>query len=421
MKLLLLNSVDTQGGAARAAYRLHKALLDLGISSQMLVQRRLGQDPTVHGPCSKLDRALSLIRPYLDRLPLRLYNKKSGKPLFCPAWLPDFNLRAIKRIDPDIVHLHWICDGFLRIETIRRLKTPVVWTLHDMWPFTGGCHYDSGCGRYESSCGPCPKLGTETQKDLSHWIWKRKEKAFKTLNLTVVAPSRWLGACALRSSLFRKKRIEVIPNGLDLNTFRPVDKLEARKILGLPTEKRLILFGAEAATQDRRKGVHILFPALEHLATTSARKDMELMVFGAFGPPETNPEPGMKSHYLGRFHDDISLCLLYSAADVFVAPSMQENLSNTVMEAMACGTPCVAFEIGGMPDLIDQTKNGYLAKPFSKTDLSAGIKWILNYPEPYRLCDSARKKAERCFNVHATAKKYIALYSELLGNVNPKG
>jgi glycosyltransferase involved in cell wall biosynthesis len=237
---------------------------------------------------------------------------------------------------------------------------------------------------------------------------------WRKLDITVVATSRWLADCARASSLFVNSRIETLPNCLDTTRYKPLDKLESRRAFNLPQHKRLILISADNATSDRRKGYHHLVDALRKLASERFGENAELIVVGA-SEPEADPGLGMKVNYLGRLHDDISQAILYSAADLLVAPSEQENLSNTVLESLACGTPVVAFNIGGMPDLISHQQNGYLAGPFDTDCLAHGITWVLGDPERHeRLSRNARSQAESRHNPASVAGRYTGLYEQLV-------
>jgi glycosyltransferase involved in cell wall biosynthesis len=252
---------------------------------------------------------------------------------------------------------------------------------------------------YTNSCGACPQLHSNKEKDLSRWIWQCKAKAWQNLNLTIVSPSHCLAKCAASSSLLKDSRIEVIPNGLDTKQYKPIQKSIARSIIGLPEDKQLVLFGAMSATSDPRKGFNLLQSALQNLSQSGWGERVELVVFGA-SQPKNPTELDFKSHYLGRLNDDISLSLVYAAADVFIAPSVQDNLPNTVMESLACGTPCVAFDIGGMCDMIEHQKNGYLAKPLDVDDLARGIAWVLEDEERLRkLGVDGREKVEQNFTL----------------------
>ncbi len=411
MKVLVINTSDTEGGAARAAHRLHHGLSSIGVSSQMLVQDK-SSDNTAIGPQTKVGRKLVKLRPILDNLPLQLYPKRD-RVTFSPQWLPDSILPKVVKIRPDIVNLHWSCGGYLQIETISKFHRPLVWTLHDMWAFTGGCHYSQDCDRYTASCGACPRLGSHQDLDLSRWTWHRKARAWRELNLTIVTPSSWLAQCVRASSLFRDVRVEVIANGLDTERYKPIDRRTARELLNLPQDKQLILFGALSATGDRRKGFHLLQPALQSLSHFGEHL-IEVVVFGSSQPSEPT-DLGFRSHYLGRLSDDLSLAVVYAAADVFVSPSTQENLSNTVVEALACGIPCVTFNIGGMSDIIEHQQNGYLAQPDEIEDFARGIAWVLEDKERHqKLCDRARQKAEQTFSLERQARLYSSLFAEIV-------
>jgi glycosyltransferase involved in cell wall biosynthesis len=415
MKSLLLNTFDSGGGAAIAAFRLNRGLRNIGVDSRMLVQFKQTDDPNIIGPASKLEKGLSLIRPELDSLPTKLYPKRN-QFIFSPAFLPERVSAKVASLNPDIIHLHWLACGFLRIETISHFNRPVIWTLHDSWGFTGGCHIPFECTRYREMCGACSTLGSTKGNDLSRKNWQRKNKAWKDLNLTVVTPSHWLADCARSSSLFNNVRIVVIPNGLDIQIFKPIEKSAARSILSLPMDKKLILFGAMDSTSDKNKGFHLLQPTLKKMAKDGWKGKAELIIFGSSGPAVV-PDFGLKVNYVGQFHDDVSLALLYSSVDVFVAPSIQENLPNTVMEALACGTPCVAFNIGGMPDMIEHQRNGYLAKPFEIEDMAQGIRWVLDDETRWKfLSIEARKKIEKEFELKHIAREYADLYNDILNN-----
>lgn len=419
MNLLILNTFDNQGGAAIATYRMHRGLRSLGVNSNMLVQEKRTDDLNVIGPQGKLQKAIAMLRPHIERVSLTLY-KSRQKVIFSSAWLPEKVPSEITRIKPDIVHLFWINGGFLRIESIKRFNAPIVWTLHDMWPFTGGCHYDDGCGKFEKSCGDCPILNSNQEGDLSRRIWSRKQEAWKDVPITVVATSRWLANMARSSTLFQDRRIEVIPNGIDENKYKPANKQAARAAYNLPQDKRLILFSAFSATSDKRKGNHFLEQALEVMSRAGWGDRVELVVVGASHPPANSMNLGMKVHYMGQLHDEVSQVLLYSAADVLVAPSMQENLSNTVMESLACGTPVVAFEIGGMPDMIDHRRSGYLAVPFDAVDLAEGIMWVIeNEERRIILGKNARQTVLERFTLPAVASRYLSLYRSLFNESSP--
>ena len=414
MNPLILSTFDISGGAAKAAFRLHNGLKDININSRMLVQYKTSSDPSVIVNRNKIKKILNQMRPTLDNLPLKFY-PKHDYGTFSPQWFPDFIDYKIKHLSPDIVpdviNIHWTC-GYLKIESIAKFKQPLIWTLHDMWSFTGGCHYSLGCNRYTQSCGECFQLDSNQERDLSHWVWKRKFQAWQNLNLTIVTPSHWLAQTARKSSLFKNYPIKVIPNGIDIQKYKPIDKKIARKWLNLPINKQLILSGT-AKSSPKRKGINLLEEALHILNKIGYKNKLELIVFGSLQPSELN-NTGFKRHYMGNLHDDISLALIYAAADIFVTASIQDNLPNTVMEALASGTPCVAFNIGGMPDMIEHQANGYLAQPFEVDSLARGIDWILSHNYPQKICDRAREKVEQEFNIEFQARRYSQLFDEVI-------
>ncbi|WP_375503176.1 glycosyltransferase family 4 protein [uncultured Nostoc sp.] len=417
MKILHLSTHDIAGGAARAAYRLHTGLQDIGLESQMLVQEKSSNDKTVIAPKTKLFQGIAKAKLTFESLPLKLYRQKKNTPFFV-QWLPDRIIPKVAQINPDIINLHWISAAFMQIETFSKLKRPLVWTLHDMWGFTGGCHVTGECDRYKVSCGACSQLNSGNEWDLSRWAWQRKVKAWKNLNLTLVSPSSWLGQCARSSSLFQDLRIEVIPHGLDIQKYRPINKYFAREILKLPQDKKLILFGAIEATSDRNKGFHLLQPALQELSKSGWKDNVEVVVFGA-SQPENPPDLGCKARYLGHLHDDISLATLYSAADVMLVPSLQESFGQAASESFSCGTPVVAFNSTGLKDIVDHQQNGYLAKPYEVEDFAKGITWVLeNEQRLQKLSFYAREKAQQEFTLELQARRYSALFQEILMNAN---
>ncbi|MGF1491694.1 MAG: glycosyltransferase family 4 protein [Microcoleaceae cyanobacterium] len=410
MKILHLSTSDIAGGAARAAYRLHQGLQSIDVASQMLVRAKSSVDRTVIRERSLLTK----LGPPASDLPLKFYRNRP-RTWFATQWFPDMLAQRVKQIDPDVIHLHWICTGFLRIETLAQFNRPIVWTLHDMWPFTGGCHYSADCERYQNACGACPQLKSYRDQDLSRWLWRRKHYAWQGLNLTVISPSHWLADVAKSSSVFKDFRVEVIPHGLDLNRYMPVAQETARHLLHLPQDKLLILFGVSPGTTgDSRKGFHLLQAALQKLSSSEWQERLELVVFGD-SEPKTPIDLGFKTHYLGQFHDDLSLSLVYSAANLMVVPSVQEAFGQTASESLACGTPVVAFAATGLKDIIEHQYNGYLATPFEINDLVQGIIWVLDQShQHHELRKRSREQAEKRFSLKVQADRHQALYKEMI-------
>lgn len=415
MNVLIVNTSDIGGGAARAAYRLHQSLLAENINSKMLVQNKDSDDfRVITISNTKIKEGISKLRPTLDSIPLQFYKERT-KTLFSPSWLGFSNVvDKINEINPDIVHLHWICGGMIRIEDISKIKAPIVWSLHDMWAFAGGCHYDEECKKYEEDCGNCKVLGSSEKNDLSKKVFKRKQKTFNSKkDITIVGLSKWLNDCSKNSALLKDKNHINLPNPIDTSSFKAFDKTKARELWNLPQDKKLVLFGAMGATSDPRKGFKELNEALKMLKDTN----IEFVIFGS-SRPQNMPNFGFKVHYLGHLHDDVSLVTLYSAVDIMVVPSLQENLSNAIMESLSCGTPVVAFNIGGNSDMIEHEQNGYLTNPYDTNDLAYGIEWVLNNEHYDELCINARSKVMKEFDSVIVAKKYIELYKGLINDNN---
>jgi glycosyltransferase involved in cell wall biosynthesis len=408
IKVLHLSTSDMDGGGARAAYRLHEGLKSEQVDSRMLVRAKASTDKSVIAEKSLITK----LGPPLSGLPLKFYPKTYG--MFSSQYFFDAIASRVNQINPDIIHLHWICNGFIRVESLSKFKKPLVWTLHDMWPFTGGCHYTNECLGYKNACGSCPQLNSKSSRDLSSWTLTRKLNSWKQLNPIIVSPSHWLAQCALESKLFNNYRVKVIPHGLDLSKYKPLDRTLARNLLNLPQDKQLILFGASSgATGHARKGFHLLQPALQKLNQMQSVSNLELVVFGA-SQPENPLDLGFKTHYLGTFQDDISLSLIYSAANVMVVPSTQEAFGQTALEALACGTPVVAFASTGVQDIVNHQHDGFLAKPFEIEDLAEGIAWILEKEDRYlKLCLQARQNAKNKFSVKLQADRYLDIYNNL--------
>lgn len=413
MKIAMLNTFDGGGGAARSAYRLHQGLLRSGVASCFVSQYNKRADPAIVSGASRFEKLIALLRPLADMLPMQLYRKRDRRLPFSTAYVPVAQRVRRAVAQADVLHLHWIVHGFVNIAFLRQARRRVVWTLHDSWAFTGGCHLPAACRRYQESCGCCPQLGSRSDADLTRLNWQRKWKSWQDVDMVIVTPSHWLADCARSSSLFAGRRVEVIPNGIDTDVFKPLDRGACRRILNLPADKHLILFGAMGATSDENKGFDLLRQAIAALPQRVGDKECLLVVFGA--QKLDLPELQAEVRFMGTLADDIALAVLYAAADVMVVPSRQENLPNTLMEAMACGTPAVAFRTGGIPDLIEHQHNGYLAEPFDTGDLARGIAWVLGQTGLGR---HGRQKVEREFALDVVTARYRKLYSELTENAH---
>lgn len=410
LKSILLNHSDIVGGAARAAYRIHHALLGEGVDSQMFVACSVSGDHTVVEPPGKVQKGWALLRPSIGGLSNCLYSTASPA-LHSPAILPSCWPRNINALDADVVHMHWMNNEMLSIGDIGRIRKPVVWTLHDMWAFCGAEHYTEDFrwrDGYDSQNRPTYERGF----DLNRWVWKRKRKAWQR-PMSIVTPSCWLADCVRQSELMRDWPITVVPNAIDTDIWQPVDKSVARQLLQLPLDVPILMFGAMGGVQDPRKGFDLLRQSLQCLRGQIA--DLHLVIFGQQAPC-VREELGFPTHYTGHFHDDLSLRMLYSAVDVMVIPSRQDNLPNTGVEAMSCGTPVVAFNTCGLPDVVRHHKTGYLAQAFDTEDLAWGIRWVLSDEQRYaRLRTNARQDAVARFSYPVVAQQYLQVYEVAKG------
>ena len=403
--LSLFNGMRGGGGAARAAYRIHKGLRQYGIDSVMLTKFSSESSEGIYMAQTPRN---SLMR---DQAPLADYpNRPNMMMYFCPASI-GMNLQKYLRLfNPEILQLHWVSwYGFLRIEDLAKVKQKIVWRLPDSWAFTGGCHFPGTCTGYMHTCGNCPQLGSDKSDDLSHQIWQRKHDAWKNTDITVVVPTQWMKEVAQKSSLFGKRRIELIPNGLDVELFSPLDKEAVRKIMKLPLNKKIILYGASYAVHDPRKGFSYLFEALQKLS--HHRNEYEVVVFGSSDTPMKLDIP---IRFLGFLEEHLLLQMAYSAADVMIVPSLEEPFGQTVTEAMACAAPVVVFSGTGPAGIVDHQVNGYIAQHSDSEDLAKGIEWVLdNEQRRQKLSANARQKVLDIYDIRVVVEQYAQLYKSL--------
>lgn len=407
MKILILSTFDQQGGAAKAAFRLHCSLLKSNIDSNMLVQLKENQNSKVVTPTKRYSRQLAKLKALFNFVPLWFYKSKIH---FSTSFTPSYDIiKKIQMMQPDIVHLHWIGAGMLKIEDLMKIKSPIVWSLHDNWAFTGGCHVVWQCENYRNNCGKCPNLKSQNENDLSRKQWNRKQKVYEKLNqMTIVGLSTWISNMAKESALFKNKKVITLPNPIDTNFFRPQDSSEGRLKWNLPMHKKIIVFGANWADSDINKGYNKLFNSINML-----EMDVEIAIFG-MDKPSNSLKFKFKTHYLGFIKEESELRLLYNSANVTLVPSLQENLSNVIMESMSCGTPVVGFNVGGNSDMIEHKVNGYLAQPYQIEDFSKGIEWVLKNENDLELRKSSRKKIKSEFDSNSISLKYKNLYEEIL-------
>lgn len=423
IKVLSVCTSDAGGGAPRAAYRIHQSVRNLGVDSRMFVKNKYNNDPTVVSlnelvPENAFYKAFDWTRNKVkNKLQHTCWNRYPERDPIFMSDLRGTDLHgALRTLDYDVLHLHWFNNRFVSLEDLPKDK-PIVWTLHDSWPFCGICHYFFECKEYKHHCGCCPLLHSSKANDLSHQVWKKKAEVYKYLDLHIVTPSHWLGECAKQSSLLRRFPMSVIPNCLDVNAFRPFDESEISPRWRNFQEKRLtkpfVLYGAMNAATDKIKGFANLLSALKILETQGRSDDFELIVFGAT-ESELGMDINMPIHYVGYVVDTQELASLYNLASVMVVPSLTENLSCAIMESLSCGTPVVAFNIGGNGDMIEHKVNGCLAKEKDDADLAEGILWCLDNNEGNRLGKAGREKVLRNYTFDVVCRQYKALYESVV-------
>lgn len=417
MKVVHLSNTDIRGGASRAGYGIKTAISLINPETYFLAQRKFSTDKNVISLSdTPLSRQITNLRMLLDLLQIKLFTYTSnGRFSFASTGKDVTGVKEI--IDADILHLHWINEGFLSfrsLQALSELKKPLVWTFHDMWAFTGGCHYSSGCIRYEANCGICPYLKRSSDNDSSRKIWNKKSELYRKLNLTIVTPSEWLKNCAKKSSLLKDQQVEVIPYAIDTELYKPRPKTEARASFSLPQDKILILFGT-MNTGEIRKGYHFLIKALLKLHSDfpELKDKIEIIVVGS-APSEQEQVLPYKIHFTGRLYSEDKLVNSYNAADFFIAPSIEDNYPNTVMESLACGVPVLAYNIGGMPDMILHEQNGFLVNEVSSDALSDGIKWMIDNCGSELLSINSRNKILADNAPADIGEKYLELYNRIL-------
>ena len=381
MKVLLISTSDLAGGGAIAAYRLMEALNNNGVKAKMLVRDKLSTSVTVA-------RAGTKIPKVLERLQIMAHLK--GK--LWQADTADFGIDITKTDEykeADIIHLHWINQGMISLSCLKQMikdGKKIVWTLHDEWPYLGICHYRGEC--QETECRNCPLL----PGNIAHKHYIRKQEIYKKSNITFVGCSEWITERAKKA--LPGAQVVHINNCIPHNIFRRIDQQEARKKLDLPLEKKIILFCSQNIN-DERKGYSYLLHAIEQFENNSQssilNSQFQTVCIGKGGRYISSQE---------------EMANMYAAADVFVTPSLQDNLPNTIAEAMSCGTPCVGFNAGGIPEMIDHMQNGYVAKYKDITDLAEGIQYILSHD----MREAALHKAASVYGETHVAQKYIKVY-----------
>ena len=416
MRVLIVNTSERSGGAAIAASRLVRALNNYGVKAKMLVRDKETDTLTVVGlPQSSRLRWHFLWERFVVFCRLHFQRRHLFEVDIANTGSDITKLREFQ--EADIIHLHWINQGMLSLNGIRKILRsgkPVVWTMHDIWPATAICHVTLGCRNFTTRCQNCRLLpGNGSASDLSSTIWQKKWKMLEEENIYYVACSRWLESEAKKSALLKGQKITSVPNPIDTHIYKKGDKLAARQRLGLPPDSRLILFASQRVTTEN-KGMTYLIEACRQLADlTKCQTPCEVMILGGHAEEVVEQLP-MKAYPLGYVNDEQRIVDVYHAADVFVLPSLSENLPNTIMEAMACGVPCVGFKVGGIPEEIDHKRNGYVAEYRSAEDLARGVRWILTEADYESLSRNAVHKVVQNYSQQSVAVKYLDVYHQAL-------
>ena len=413
MKVLIVNTSERTGGAAVAAHRLMEALNANGVKAKMLVGAKESDNINVcEVPCRRRvrwhflwERLCIWVHLHFRRRHLFEIDMASvGSDI---TRLPEFR-------EADIIHLHWINQGLLSLGGIRRILEsgkPVVWTIHDIWPATAICHLTLGCERFKTACQYCQLLpGGGSAHDLSAAVWRRKQRLLTGRRVTFVACSQWLADEARQSALLKGQAIYAVPNPINTHVYHPGDKAVARQRLALPPDDHIILFVSQRATNPN-KGMSYLVKACRLLAARhpDMKEHTAVAVLGGHAEEVTALLP-FRAVPLGYVSDEQRIVSIYQAADVFVLPSLSENLPNTIMEAMACGLPSVGFRVGGIPEEIDHRQNGYVADYCSADDLAAGIRWTLFESDPETVGKACLDKVAHCYSMQHVARQYIEVY-----------
>ena len=423
MRVLIVNTSERNGGAAVAANRLMEALNNHGVKAKMLVRDKQSDSLTVVGLqgkwwqqwCFLWERLVIFCHLHFSRKHLfELDIANTGTDI---TRLPEFR-------EADIIHLHWINQGMLSLGVIRKILNsgkPVVWTMHDIWPATAICHLTLGCNKFKTGCHHCKYLpGNGSTRDLSAKIWRRKQHLLDGQSITFVACSRWLEAEAKMSALLSGQKVTNIPNSIDTSIYKVGNRSEARQRLGLPTDKQVILFVSQRVT-NLNKGMEYLIEACNQLVSQhpEMKETTAVAILGGHAEDVVAELP-FEAYPLGYVSEEYRIADVYRAANVFVLPSLSENLPNTIMESMACGIPCVGFKVGGIPEEIDHLKNGYVAAYRNAEDLARGIRWILCEADYDSLSAAAVKKVNRCYSQQSVALKYTEIYNEAIAQKDYK-
>ena len=409
MKILHISAADIYGGAAVAAYQLHSNFIKSGIDSRMLVNYKYSYDDKVL--CLFSNRLTKLIRrilPHIESSIKILFGESIELDYLKIGWIT----KSIKKHTnwADIIIVHYISGSFLTLNQIVKINKPCIWVMHDMFSMTGGCHYSDGCINYYVGCGNCKLVNKQSESDDSKMNVLLKRDIYSKLNSVFVSPSQWLFKESKNSYLLKEQLIAHIPNSINEMVFYKKNKDIIREDLVLCTNKTIILFSANGNIDDKRKGIDLLLAALTNL-TESDKEEYFLLIIGSESGLNLSLY-GIEYKVIERISEAEMMVNLYNAADILVIPSREDNLPNTVLESLFCGTPVLAFNVGGMPDMITHKVNGYLATPFSIIDFTNGLKYLTGRTTNYDSYYEIREK----FSNKNQVENFRKIFNSLIGN-----
>ena len=409
MNILHISGANSKSGAGGAALITHNALLELGVKSKILFlaeENSINDNIISYQSISIVNKIKRKIVSLLERSPTWFYRNK-GKQLFSTA-LFGLSLKSLEIFKwADIIHIHWANHGFIDIAEMAKWNKPIIWTLRDMWAFTGGCHYSFECTKYIQTCGSCPSLKSKKSNDLSTLVFRRKKKYLSKANIHWVAISNWMKRRAEESSICNGSSIPVIFSGIDTKIFHNLNSAEVRHYFNLPLNKKIILIGAADLTENY-KGIDFITSVLKQISSD--------YVIATFGRGEINSKIFAQQIFnFGYIESAIELNKLYNVADLFFAPSIAEAFGKTIAEAQSCGVPVVGFRNTGPEDIVEHLKTGYLANYKDGNDLLKGLLYCLDnsFDKGY-----IRERARRLFDINVIAEKYIELYDKCVADAD---